>query len=68
MCTMWAVSLRHAVSDTTAVKHALLMGGRGVSAVDIVVVAPGTSCSLGRVLGNRVTAIAFFSSSKIKPN
>ena len=49
MCTMWAVSLRHAASDTTAVRPALLMGGRGGSAVDIVVVVRGTSSSLGRV-------------------
>ena len=32
---------------------ALLMGGRGGSAVGAVVVAPGTSSSVGRVLGNR---------------
>ena len=48
---MWAVSLRHAASDTTAVRPALLMGRVG-SAVDIVAVAPGTSNSVGRVLGN----------------
>ena len=50
---MWA--LRHAASDTTAVKPALLMGGRGGSAVDIAVVAPGTitSSSVGSVFGNR---------------
>ena len=53
MCIMRAVSLRHAASDTTAVRPALLMGGRGGSAVDIVVVARGTSSSVGRVLGNR---------------
>ena len=41
MCTMWSVSLRHAASDTTAVKPVLLMRGRGGSAVDIVIVAPG---------------------------
>ena len=29
------------------------MGGRGGSAVGAVVVAPGTSSSVGRVLGNR---------------
>ena len=29
------------------------MGGRGGSAVGVVVVAPGTSSSVGRVLGNR---------------
>ena len=50
--TMWAASLRHAASDTTAVRPAVLIGGRGESAVDIVVVAPGTSSSVGRVLGN----------------
>ena len=43
MCTMWTVSLRHVASDLTAVKPALLMGGRGGSAVDIVVVALGMS-------------------------
>ena len=34
-------------------RPALLMGGRGGSAVGAVVVAPGTSSSVGRVLGNR---------------
>ena len=53
MCTMWSVSLRHAASDTTAVRLALPTGARGGSAVDIVVVAPGTSSSVGPVLGNR---------------
>ena len=50
MCTMWAVSLRHAASVTTAVRPALLMGGRGGSAVDVVVVAPvlGNRCVKGR--------------------
>ena len=53
MCTMWIVSLRHAASDTTAVKPAPKMGG-GKSEVDIVVVTPGVSSSVvGRVLGNR---------------
>ena len=46
MCTMGTVSLRHAASDTTVVRPVLLMGGRGGSAVDIVVVAPGTSSSV----------------------
>ena len=47
-------SLRHVASDSTAVKPTLLMGGRGGSAVDIVVVAPGMSNAVvGRVLGNR---------------
>ena len=46
MYTMWAASLRHAAGDITAVRSALLMGGRGGSAVDIVVVARGTSSSL----------------------
>ena len=50
---MWAVSLIHAASDTIAVRPALLMGGRGGYVVDIVVVARGTSSSVGRVLGNR---------------
>ena len=50
MCTTRAVSLRHAASRT-AVRPALLMGARGGSSVDIVVVAPGSS-SAGRVLGN----------------
>ena len=53
MCTIWAVSLRHAASDTTAVRPALLKGGRGGSAVDIVAVVRGTSSSVGFVLGNR---------------
>ena len=53
MYTMWALSPRHAASDTTAVRPALLMGGRGRSAVDIAVVARGTSSSVGRVLGIR---------------
>ena len=51
MCPILAVSLRHAASDI--VRPALLMGGRGGSAVDIVVVAPGTSSFVGRMLGNR---------------
>ena len=47
-------SLRHVASDSTAVKPTLLMEGRGGSAVDIVVVAPGmSSAGVGRVLGNR---------------
>ena len=50
MCTVWAVSVRRAASDI--VGPALLMeGGRG-SAVDIVVVTPGTSSFVRRVLGN----------------
>ena len=44
---------RHAASDTTAVRPALLMGGRGGSAVGVVVVATGTSSYAGRMLGNR---------------
>ena len=47
------MSLRHAASGTTAVRPALLMGGRGGSTVGVVVVAPGTSSSIGHVLGNR---------------
>ena len=50
MCTTRAVSLGHA-AGRTAVRHGLLMGTRGGSSVDIVVVAPGSS-SVGRVLGN----------------
>ena len=47
-------SLRHAASDSTAVKPALLMEGRRGYAVDMVVVAPGMSSAVvGRVLGNR---------------
>ena len=47
MWAMWAVSLRHAVSDTTAVRPALLlMGGRGESAVDIVLVIIILRCLL----------------------
>ena len=49
------VSLRDMLQVTLncCVRPALLMGGRGGSAVDAVVVAPGTSSSVGRVLGNR---------------
>ena len=52
------------------------MGGRGGSAVGAVVVAPGTSSSVGRVLSNRDVegrrnqvpgTTVVFSSSKIKP-
>ena len=50
MCTMWAVSPRHAASRT-AVRSALLMRARGRFSVDIVVMAPGSSFA-GRVLGN----------------
>ena len=46
------MSLRHAPSHT-AVRPAPLMGGRGGSAVEVVVVARGTSTSIERVLGNR---------------
>ena len=46
MCTLWAVSLRHAASDTTAVRPALLMEGWGGSAVDIAVVSRGTRVAL----------------------
>ena len=35
--TVWAVSLRHAASET--VRPALLIGGRGGSAVDVAVEA-----------------------------
>ena len=44
------MSLRYAASDTG--RPALLMGERGF-AVGIVVVAPGTSSSVGRVLGKK---------------
>ena len=50
MRTMRAVSLRHAASRT-AVRPTPLMGARGGSPVDIVVVAPGCSY-VGRALGN----------------
>ena len=54
MCTMSNGSVRHAASDSTAVKPALRMGGRGGSAEDILLVAPGMSIAVvGRVLGNR---------------
>ena len=54
MCTMSNGSLRQAASDSTAVKPALLMGGRGRSAVDMVIVAPAMSNAVdGHVLGNR---------------
>ena len=51
MCTVWAVSLRHAESGTTAVRPARLIGGRRGSSVDIVVMARGTirSSSVGRL-------------------
>ena len=53
MCTVWTVPLRHAASDTTAVKPTQLMRGRGGSAVDMVVVTPGMSNAVvGHVLGN----------------
>ena len=45
--------MRHAASDTTAVKPTQLMRGRGGSAVDMVVVTPGMSNAVvGHVLGN----------------
>ena len=47
-----SVPQRHAAGETTAARPALLMGGRERCAVYIVVVAPGTSGSVGRVLGN----------------
>ena len=54
MCTMSNGSRRDAAIDSTAVKPALLMGGRGRSAVDIVIVALGmSSVVVGCVLGNR---------------
>ena len=71
MYTMLVVSLRHAAGDTTVVRPALLMGRRGGgSAVDIVVVAPGTSSSVGRVLSTRYVEgrrRCSFLSSKIRP-
>ena len=45
------VSLKRAASDTA--RPALLMGGRRESAAIIVVLSPGMSSSVGRVLGNR---------------
>ena len=48
MWAMSAFSLRHAASNT-AVRFALLTGGRGESAGDVVLVAPGASSSVGRV-------------------
>ena len=50
---LWTVSLRHDVSDATAVRPAPLMEGHGGSAVDKIVVAPGTSSSVRRVLSIR---------------
>ena len=45
--------LRHAASDSTAVKPSLLMARRGGSPVDIVVLAPSMSSAVvGCVLGN----------------
>ena len=41
------------------------MGGRGGSAVGAVVVAPGTSSSVGRVLGNRDVELQFFRLQKL---
>ena len=70
MCTMRAMSLRHAASDT-AVRPAVLMGVQGGSAVDIVVVAHGTSSSVGRVLGTRVcrtSEVQFFRLQKLNRN
>ena len=51
MCVMWAVSLRHAASDT-AFRPSLLMGARSGSALDILVVSPGTCSSVRRVSDN----------------
>ena len=45
------MSLKRAASDTA--RPALLMGGRRESAAIIVVLSPGMSSSVGRVLGNR---------------
>ena len=39
--------------QVTLLLSGLLMEGRVGSAVGVVVVAPGTSCYVGRVLGNR---------------
>ena len=47
----WAVLLRHAANDN-AFKPSLMMGARGWSAVDILVLAPGTRSSVGSVLDN----------------
>ena len=49
--TVRAVSLGHAASES--VRPAVLTGGRAGPAVVIGVVAPRTSSSVGRVLGNR---------------
>ena len=49
MCARRAVSLRHAASGNVF-RPSILMGVRGGSALDILVVAPGTSSSDGRVL------------------
>ena len=51
MCIMWAMSLRHAASDTVF-RPSLLMGARAGSAVNILVVAPCTSNLVRRVLDN----------------
>ena len=67
MCTIWAVSLTHAASDT--VRPALLIGGRIGSAVHIVVVAPGTESVCWDacwVMAMSKAGGAVFSSSKIK--
>ena len=57
-----------ACAASYTVRPVLLLGGRGGSAVDTVVVAPGTSSSDGRVLGNwSKFGGAVFSSYKIKP-
>ena len=72
-CVPCGLSLRHAAGDATAVKPAPLMGRRGGSEVDIVVVAPAMSSAfVGRILDNhnvqgRKKLGAVFSSSKIKP-
>ena len=57
LISRWAdgVPEKHAASasDIIAVRPALLMGGRGGSAVGVVVVVPGTSSYVGRMMGNR---------------
>ena len=52
------MSLRDMLQVTLLLCHARSTdGGRGGSAVGPVVVAPGTSSSVGRVLGNRAVQL-----------
>ena len=65
MCTMWAVSLRHA--SRTAVRPALSIRARRGYSVNIMYVAPGSS-SVGRVLGNHYSMSKVGGTVKPKKN